>query len=174
MHLKALVAIKLYKEEIKKNPDTWLTYCKNQNNLSDAIYFAAISENHLGKRHSHQYRLKKMDMLIFAEKLKSHEIQIKNAETFDVLFKLIQNIGFKLNGIGEMLIYDAAERIGLFLNLFPDKIYLHAGTRIGAEKMLGKINSNTISKAKLPEPFKSSNLSCTEIEDILCMYKNRL
>src|SRR5262249_40973014 len=131
-----------------------------------------ISENAQGKRHSHQYRLNKADMELFAKELQSQEERIRAAESFDILFKVIEKVGVKIEGIGDMLIYDSAERIGGYLNIFPDKVYLHAGTREGAEKLLGKIEASTIRKEMFPEPIRSSNLSCADIESLLCIYKD--
>jgi hypothetical protein len=165
-------AIFKYKEYRRSNPDTCALHCKNQNSFTEAIYFACISEDAQGKRHSHQYRLKKQDMEAFAFQLQLQEQRLRNADNFDTLFRIVNNVGSNIDGIGDMLIYDAAERIGAFLNLFPDKVYLHAGTKKGAEKVLGKIEGSTIKKEMFPEPIRSSNLSCADIESMLCMYKN--
>jgi len=165
-------AIFKYKEYRRKNPDTCILHCKHQGNLSEAIYFACISEDAHGKRHPHQNRLKREDMEIFANQLQSQEQRLRDADNFDTLFKIIHNVGSKINGIGDMLIYDATERIGEYLGLFPDKVYLHAGTRDGAEKILGKVGEATIKKEMFPEPIRSSNLSCADIESMLCMYKS--
>jgi hypothetical protein len=175
MHLKAQAALNNYRKRIKKNPDTWLLHCKNQKSLSDAIQCSVMSENHQGKRNSHQYRLKKENLEVFAEHLKTQEERLSKAESFDIIFKLVENIGTKDEGIGEMLIYDTAERIGHYLNILPDKIYLHAGAREGAEKLLGKrIQEKFIKRDILPEPLKSCELTCTDIESLLCVYKDKL
>lgn len=86
-------AIFKYKEYRRSNPDTCILHCKNQTNLSEAIYFACISEDAQGKRHSHQYRLKKQDMEIFSHQLQSQEQRLRDADNFDTLFKIINNIG---------------------------------------------------------------------------------
>lgn len=165
-------AIHYYKKRRRTNPDTCVIHCKNQDSLAKAIYYASISEDANGKKHSHQYRLKKEDMERFAIELQLQEYKIQSADNFDILFKIIENVGLKMEGIGDMLIYDTAERIGQYLNLFPGKIYLHAGTREGAEKLIGKIESSTVKKEMFPEPIKSSSLTCADIESMLCMYKD--
>ena len=38
-------------------------------------------------------------------------------------------------GIGELYVYDTSFRIGAKLNLFPTKVYLHAGTRRGVRAL---------------------------------------
>lgn len=80
----------------------------------------------------------------------------------------------KVKGIGELTCYDTANRISCKIGVYPDKIYLHAGTKKGADKLFGKrIKKRFIDKSELPEPFKSSELDCAELEDILCIYKLR-
>jgi len=111
-------------------------------------------------------------MEVLSKHLQSQKKRLHDADNFDTLFRIINNVGSKIDGIGDMLIYDAAERIGEYLSLSPDKIYLHAGTREGAEKILGEIDGSTIKKEMFPEPIRSSNLSCADIESMLCMYKD--
>lgn len=48
------------------------------------------------------------------------------------------------------------------------------GTRIGAEILLGEIKAKSITASQLPQPFQTANLTAAEIEDILCIYKDRL
>ena len=129
-----------------------------------------LSEDREGKRHSHQYRLVREDLMNFDEKVLLIKEKLLKAEDFHVLYKFLKNLEVNSSGIGEMLTYDAAERIGQYLKLYPKKVYLHAGTRVGAETLLGKINAEYINKEQLPEPLGNSTLSCSQIEDILCMY----
>lgn len=90
MHLKALAALHAYRKRLKEKPDTWLLYCKNQESLSEAIKCAVTSENHEGKRNSHQYRLKKHDLELFAERLKTQEHRLSHAENFDIIFSTLR------------------------------------------------------------------------------------
>jgi hypothetical protein len=50
------------------------------------------------------------------------------------------------------------------LNLFPDKVYLHAGTRLGA-RALGLRTAATLKMSELPKEFRA--LKPHEIEDVL-------
>ena len=163
--------IKHYKKLRIENPDTWVEYCAEQKNLYSAIKYAALATNKLKKRNPHQYRLKHSDLQDFSELLLLLEVQIAKTKTFDELFLIISKTSIK--GIGELAKYDTATRIAAFLKLTPEKIYLHAGTKKGAKNLLNKrITTKTISKNELPNIFHS--LSCAEIEDVLCIYKNRL
>ncbi|WP_434139574.1 hypothetical protein [Photobacterium leiognathi] len=99
---------------------------------------------------------------------------IVNATSFDELIEIIQSE--KVRGFGELSIYDTAVRIGSFLNLIPDKVYLHAGAREGLlkleEKELvpeGSSSEKYILVDDLPEPLKK--LHPVEVENLLCSYK---
>ncbi|WP_282774577.1 hypothetical protein [Phaeodactylibacter xiamenensis] len=161
-----------YKKWKRENPDTWIKHCENQEELENAITFAALAENHLGKRNGHQRRLKKLDLEKFAANLIDNKDKIEAAKTFDELLKVVESC--KIKGVGELTCYDTANRIGAKLKLKPDLIYLHAGTKKGAEKLLGmKLRDKCIRKVDLPAPFQTDELTPAEIEDILCIYKDR-
>lgn len=168
-----LTIIRSYKQWKKSNPDSWIIHCSTQISLLNAIHYAALSENNLGKRHPHQRRLEKKNMQLFERNLLGARGVIASADTFDDLLAVVKKES--CYGIGELAIYDTAIRIGAYLNLQPERIYLHAGTRVGAEKLLKKkIESSSNFKNDLPEPFKSSDLSCYELDDLLCIYKAEL
>lgn len=172
MSVRHVVIIRQYRIFKGQNPDTWIQHCQNQNNLVDAIHFAALSINMNGKKHPHQYRLQRRHLRSLERNLLRSQIQISNAQDFDMLYRIVE--GCRTKGIGDLAIYDTAVRIGAYLGLIPRRIYLHAGTKVGAKKLIGNITSNTLTKNQLPEPFRSSNLSCYELEDLLCIYKNSL
>lgn len=156
----------------KENPDTWIDYTIEQPDILSAIKVAANSENKDGKRNNHQRRLKKESIKNFVEKLIEKSTELQETKDFNSLLGIVESC--KVKGIGELACYDTANRIGCKVGIFPDKIYLHAGTKKGAEKLLGyRIKKGFIDKSELPEPFKSSKLDCAELEDILCIYKLR-
>ncbi|GAB1856144.1 hypothetical protein MHTCC0001_09790 [Flavobacteriaceae bacterium MHTCC 0001] len=161
-----------YKRWRQDNPDTWIEHCKNQQNLEDAIMYAALAENHLGKRHPHQYRRKKLNLEKFAGKLIDKKDEIQDTKTFEELIIIVESC--KVHDIGKLTIYNTADRIASKLGLAPEYIYLHSGTRIGAEKLLERrLKHKYIRKADLPSPFQDIDLSPSEIEDILCIYKDK-
>lgn len=165
--------IRGYKRWKRKNPDPWIVNCKAQGNIIDAIDVAALSKNKNGEKHSHQYRLEKSNMEAFKQNLISVQRQLVSVNDFDSLLQIVSNA--RTTGIGALAVYDTAVRLGSYLNKEPDKIFLHAGTRIGAGKLLKKtIKKPSITKTELPAPFKDSDLSCYELEDLLCIYKNEL
>lgn len=166
-HLKKIIGE--YKKLKEEHPDLYIKYCLQQNSLKDAIKIAAQSVNHLNKIHSHQHRVGRNKLNAFAVELVSHELEFKKANNFDEIHKIISKI--IMRGIGALTRYDIALRIGAKKEVFPDKIYLHAGTRVGAEKLLGKLKGREfIYKNELPDALKNSDLNSSELEDILCCY----
>ncbi len=156
----------------KENPDTWIDYTIEQQDILSAINVAAKSENKDGKRNNHQRRLKKDSIDKFVNNLSKKNKELCETLDFESLLGIVESC--KVKGIGELACYDTANRIGCKIGVFPDKIYLHAGTREGAERLFGmRIKKKFIEKSELPEPFKSSELDCAELEDVLCIYKLR-
>lgn len=160
-----------YKFEKSCNQEAWIQYTLDQPNLSKAIEVAALCINKENKRHPHQYRIPLKVLRATQDELLLLSGKIRKVRSFDQLYNLISALD--VYGLGELTRYDIATRIGAFLNLFPDRIYLHAGTRVGATRLLGKINKPYLLKSDLPAPFQIRSISCAEIEDILCIYKDQ-
>jgi predicted kinase len=74
--------------------------------------------------------------------------------------------------IGELYVYDTALRIGAKLNLFPARVYLHAGTRQGARALGLDARADALDMADLPREFHV--LKPYEVEDVLCIFKSEL
>lgn len=133
---------------------------------------AANARDTRGHKHSHQRRINTDHLSKFCDRILLMKDEIKEVRSFYELFKIIQDC--KVDNIGELCIYDTSHRIGAFLGIFPDAIYLHSGTKKGANEVLGKIKGIRVLKNMLPVPFQRDDLSNSEIEDILCIYKNFL
>ena len=168
----AIKIIKHYKKWRKENPDTWIHYTTSQSDLDSAISVAVFSNDSNGKRNPHQRRLKLDSLQLFNKTLKKRINDISKCSNFSELIFIIENC--KVKGIGELACYDVAIRIGSYLGLHPEFVYLHAGTKTGLKNLMkGKLKKKFIKKGDLPEPFKSLDLTCHEIEDILCIYKDK-
>ena len=74
-----------------------------------------------------------------------------------------------VGGLGELYVYDTALRIGAKLNLLPNKVYLHAGTRSGAEALGFDGKATVLNVSDLPRELQK--LEPHEIEDVLCIFK---
>ncbi|MEH2391926.1 MAG: hypothetical protein V7K21_09795 [Nostoc sp.] len=95
----------------------------------------------------------------------------QQCRTFDQIHELVKTRLHKVCGIGELYVYDTSFRIGAKLTLFPEKVYLHRGVRKGASALSLDIAGHAIEMDTLPDELK--HLPPYEVEDILCIYKDK-
>lgn len=163
--------VRQYKAMRAKYPDQHIDFCIQQKQLVNAIEVAAKAIDGQNKIHSHQRRVGRIKLNAFADQLKLKERKISKAKTFDDLLSIIEKINCER--IADLTKYDTATRIGSYLNIFPDRIYLHTGTRVGAKNLLGNVNGKKfITLGELPTEFKNHDLTASEFEDILCIFKD--
>jgi len=146
---------------------------KNERSPSAAIRRAALCKTREGKRYKHQWRIPG-ELLEEAEtKLQAIRGKISKAPDFAALHQSIKEEIGCTKGIGALTVYDIAHRIGAYFNMPPNRVYLHAGTRVGA-RAFGICGDSFDPKDPkiLPKPF--SLLTPSEIEDCLCSYRNEL
>jgi hypothetical protein len=175
-HLKTLKAIvgnyiKRYRPAI----ESLLYFYEEKLSLKDAIH-AASNAQHLNrnkevKRHPHQYRIKKCALEQTYETLR--KTRLGKYQSFDELHQKISDSIRPISGVGELMVYDTALRIGAFLKLEPVSVYLHAGTKTGAKALgLTVSGKKNINVTDLPKEFRK--LKPHEIEDCLCIYKDNI
>lgn len=155
------------KERAEKE-QSWFQY---RPSLKEAIRVAALAQ-YEGKRSNHQRRIKGSVLEDSYKALLEKINDIESCSSFDELLDLIEVTIRPIHGIGELAVYDTALRIGAYLDLTPDKVYLHAGTRTGARNLGLDIDRPCIPLSEFPCEFQG--LSAEHIEDILCIYKKRL
>lgn len=137
---------------------------------SEAIRKAALCELPSGKRHPHQRRIPRALLEQAEARLQAIGRKLATAADFSALHRLIEEEIGAIRGIGALTVYDVAHRIGAHFRKSPERVYLHAGTRIGA-RVFG-ISGDSFDSKLLPKPF--SCLVPSEIEDCLCIYKDEL
>jgi hypothetical protein len=170
MNLKAIA--RAYICKIRPRAQAEIDWFAQQPSLDAAIEKAPLAVNRKGKRYSHQRRLKKASLKAALRSLLDASGAMQQASDFDELFKLIGTAVEPIPGIGELYVYDTALRIGATLNLFPARIYLHAGTRIGARALGLNDSTATLEVSSLPKVLRT--LEPHEIEDVLCIFKDKL
>ena len=94
---------------------------------------------------------------------------LKNCSSFEEFHEVIAQTLESIHGIGELTVYDTSLRIGSFLKLEPSKVFLHAGTRIGARYLGMDVSKSKLEISEFPAQFRM--LKPREIEDVLCIYK---
>lgn len=95
---------------------------------------------------------------------------LARAHSFTDLYNRVESAVDHIAMIGPLTIYDIAHRIGAYLGLEPQEVYLHAGTLEGAQAL--GFRSSMLRKGDLPRAFQ--RLSAAEIEDCLCIFKDDL
>ena len=148
----------------------YLRFYQIQKSLPDAITKAALAELPNGGRFSHQWRIPGPVLAQARDALM--KLDYRNVSTFAELYEKVAVALRPIRRIGLLTIYDTAHRIGAFLKLRPEQVYLHAGVRTGA-KALGLGDW----RAKLPMsvfPPAFQRLRPEQVEDCLCIYKSQL
>lgn len=148
----------------------YLRFYAIQKSLPDAITKAAMAELPNGGRFSHQWRIPGEVLARARDALL--KLDYGSVQTFAELYEQVARALRPIRGIGLLTIYDTTHRLGAYLNLSPQEVYLHAGVRVGA-KALGL----DAWKAKLPMsvlPSAFQKLHPEQVEDCLCIYKDQL
>ncbi len=159
--------IENHRERAKKE----LKRFANLPDLAEAIRVGALAINAHGKRHSHQRRIPLEMLEHFRQGLIRRRADLKACTTFAQLMSISEKIATDIWTHPGLTVYDTTQRIGAHLGIFPDRIYLHTGTAVGA-KALGFKNASYLERKQLPKAFQ--RLEPYEIEDCLCIYKKDL
>lgn len=170
MNLEAIV--RHYITNYRPHKQTEFNWFRSQPSLESAIKIAAKAEDHRGKRYSHQSRVTQKAMQAASRLLLEKHDELQKCKSFHELWQRIRTFLGLITGIGELYVYDTALRLGAHLNLMPDRVYLHAGTRVGS-KAFGIVSRNEewLGVEELPSPLRE--LPPHELEDILCIYKDK-
>lgn len=151
--------------------------CKSDEFIKSDTYekcidYAFYDKN--GKKYPHQYRISKAILDKYKEKLLPLESEFMSYKNFDEIHELFKK--HRIYGIGKLTIYDVALRVSQNYKIYPDYVYLHAGTKVGA------LNAGLIKKFSRQETLNINDI--TEklqwlkgvkpylIEDFLCACKD--
>lgn len=140
-----------YIQNHREDASRVLRFYAIQRNLADAVDKAAFALLPGGKRHSHQYRIP-TDVLAQVQ-TRLRKANLRNCQTFDELHGSVAAAIGSISGVGELMIYDTAHRIGAFLKLEPEFVYLHAGTRVGAAALGFPRSREKLEMHELPTEF---------------------
>ncbi|AZO77220.1 hypothetical protein B5U99_27555 [Bosea sp. Tri-54] len=106
-------------------------------------------------------------------RLLAAEHPLADAPTFEALHALVAAALRPINGIGDLTIYDVATRIGAFLKLAPDAVYLHAGAAEGAKALgIRTAGGRPVPLDRFPAALR--RLGAYHLENLLCTFKREL
>jgi hypothetical protein len=147
-------------------------FFRKQPSLERAIHHAATATDERGKVFDHQRRTWPSGRLKAEAILTASVGRVGACRSFHELLCLIEELLSGVRGIRELYRYDTAARLGAFLSLAPEYVYLHAGTRKGAQALgLGR-RRGYLEKHELPVPLQA--LTADELETFLCVYAAEL
>jgi hypothetical protein len=166
--LKSLV--RSYQELFLQGEKAWLDQLLTCPSLEIVIRRSALAEDKDGKRHPHQYRIPREVLQQVANSLTAKQTEIRNCKDFDDLFQLVKEC--RVKGFGPLAIYDIAHRMGWWLEIYPEKVYMHCGTTTGARYLGLKTSSESLKVKDFPPAIQI--LEPSQIEDFLCIFKKNL
>ena len=127
-----------------------------------------------GKRHPHQWRLSGEAVKQWSKQLNKAQARIQafRGQPFECLFGFLDKQAHTISGIGPLMVYDTALRIGANIKCLPkDWVYLHAHARI--PDVQSTVHCKKISE--LPKELKALGAwKAYEIEDFLCIYHDSI
>lgn len=159
-----------YAREQRAGAKAEMQFYMRQPSLTEAVDVAAKCVLPNGKRHPHQRRIPSTSLVKVRRRLLA--VDFRTCKSFDDLHAAVNDAIADIHMIGALFVYDVSQRIGAFLRLAPERVYLHRGTLEGALALgLGR-GREWIDLAELPEAFR--RLTPAEAEDCLCIYKRQL
>lgn len=163
--------VRLYRAQFGARCDDELDYFREMPSLKSAIHNAAQAINQRKGRFGHQCRLRSRSLQQGENVLLAEMECLRSCRTFHELHALLRKLLLPVRGLGDLYAYDTALRLGAFLGLMPNLVYLHAGTKSGARALGMDVSRGFIEVQELPKALQV--LKPHEIEDILCIFKDR-
>jgi len=164
--------IRAYQQRPFKKGAQELAGFREEPTVEAAVSRAGLAQRSNGKRlvrFNHQRRVPRQALELAREQLLATDL--KSSGSFHELFLTVKTTIGGIPGIGELMVYDTALRIGARLGLEPERVYLHAGTRVGARRLGLDWRAKWIERKDLPKALRA--LPPWQVEDILCIYKDR-
>lgn len=153
----------------REREDAWYRAAQS---FPEAVRRAAECQDSKGKRCPHQRRIPQTALRAAAKVLVGAAGVLLACRSFDELHSRVRELAGAIRGIGKLYVYDVATRIGVVLNLRPERVHLHAGTRSGARALGIDLRADSIELSELPEILRE--LDAWQLEDVLCIYKSEL
>lgn len=164
--------VRHYEQRFRPLAQRELSWFRSQPNLAMAIQKAALARDAEGKRYSHQWRRREEDLEAAAARLSACARALSEAESFAALHREIEQTLRPISDLGPLYKYDTALRIGAYLGLLPEVVYLHSGTAEGARALGFNPKAKFLLVRELP--MMLHQLAPHELEDVLWIYKDHL
>lgn len=163
--------VRHYRENYSKDVQDEMSYFGDTGmDLAAAIARACASKNAEGKLCSHQWRVGHAVLAETVQPLLEQISAIRACTNFDELHDLVEQSILRIDRVGLLTVYDISQRIGWYLGLSPEHVYLHAGVRKGARALGLDATGRCLATSQFP--IQLQRLSAAELEDVLCLYKD--
>jgi hypothetical protein len=148
---------------------------RDEPTLEAAVRRAGLTLLADGRRDPHHTRRPQELLDRAAARLAERVPAFATAASFGQILDIVDKAVGHFTGLGSLYVYDTALRIGAKRDLLPTRIYLHAGTREGAKKLVDVTGRRVLDRSELIAVAPAIvDLAPHEIEDVLCIYKDRL
>jgi hypothetical protein len=148
-----------------------LQFFVEQPSLEAAVEATALAVCR-GKRLAHQRRRSCATLSAARDVLLSRVDELLCCRSFCELHETVDRLVAHIPDLGELYSYDTALFIGAKRGLMPDRVYLHAGTRVGARALGLSCRGRAIGLNSFSRVLHA--LAPHEIEDFLCIFKSQL
>ena len=171
----------------RKKTDQVIEYCRQAEHWDTAVQRAVEARDADGKHHNHQSKVDITARRLFGRRIvnraKRGHMPVDN---FDEFHDYLHHI--RPYGIGPVTVYDVAVRIGAYLGIEPQSVYMHAGVRQGFKAMAEAMDRATTEgdavhyiqdprwrrADRIPiDAFQRplNKMRADDVEDILCTYR---
>jgi len=161
--------VSIYRKQFALRIAAYLGYFEKLDSLDDAIRHGCLGKD--GKIHGHQRRVGREILTKASKKLLRHADELEACESFDALLNCVEEATKRTERFGVLAMYDTSLRIGANLNLWPEVVYLHAGTKKGCKALGVQSKGSTVEIDRLPSPIRV--LEPYQAEDFLCIFKDQ-
>lgn len=150
--------------------DKTVEHTEDAPGLDAAIERAARSRDAAGKCFNHQSRVPLPVLEEYANRLREFKRTLARPDlNFEELLGLAEHC--RIKGIGPVTTYDVAVRLGAYLEVYPERLYLHAGVTEGARNLGLDVSGEYLEADDLPwEITAVFGDDLNVIEDFLCAY----
>lgn len=157
--------------------DPALPWTLKADTFIEALHRAVMSRGEDGKKWHHQGRVWDWNLVVYEVNLwkaRDRVLECGESGAFWELYIVCKQAAAETNGIGIVTTYDVAARIGAWLGLEPEHLYVHAGVTEGARALGITWSRGTwcVDRERLPEFFQDKNLDI--VESFLCGYRSEI
>lgn len=158
-----------------------------QDSFERAVEVAVKSRRPDGRMHNHQTKVREADRGDFGDRIMGvwgRDWHRFKGSGFDNWYDRLEDIAREIPGIGAVTTYDVAVRIGAWMGIEPESLYLHAGVRLGWLALEGVPGTcvevgvhdprflrgaKRVRRQWWPEIFR--DFKADDFEDFLCTYR---